>query len=131
MVKRYIAIKNTMKCKLPHWFYNDPGKKWISIVSFTFVDYENSGTIKSYEDIELRWDLPLKDDSLNGYLCNSGNTIHKRPKWEIPLDNNEINFNMCLMNGEPLEFDESTHTFTGEDFQHCYFIIQLLIETKD
>ena len=129
MVKRYITIKNTKILNLPSWFYDFQGRKWISIVSFTFINYDNSDII-SYEDIELHADFVKKDDTLNGYLCNSGNTIHKRPKWEIFDDQRMITFDLTPMNGSTMTFDESTHKFIDGTFDNSYFIIQMLLETE-
>ena len=132
MVKRYLCLKNSMICKLPPWFYNHEGKKWISVVSFTFINYDSLRTnMTSFEDIELHADFVMKDDTLNGYLCNSGNTIHKRPKWEIFTDQKEIHFRMYPMDGETMTWNESSHAFTDATFTDSYFIIQLLLETKD
>ena len=132
MVKRYLCLKNSMICKLPPWFYNHEGKKWISVVSFTFINYDSLRTnMTSFEDIELHADFVMKDDTLNGYLCNSGNTIHKRPKWEIFTDQKEIHFTMRPMDGATMTWNESGHTFTDAYYMNSYFIIQLLLETDE
>ena len=129
MVKRYLCVKNSMKCKLPSWFYDYQGRKFISVVSFTFINYDSPNII-SYEDIELHADFVMKDNTLNGYLCNSGNTIHKRPKWEIFNDQKEINFSLCPMDGSTMTWDEAQHEFTDATYSDSYFIIQLLLETQ-
>ena len=129
MVKRYICVKNSMKCKLPPWFYDYQGRKFISVVSFTFINYDTPNII-SYEDIELHADFVMKDNTLNGYLCNSGGTIHKRPKWEIFNDQKEINFSMNPMDEHDMGWNEASHTFTDEAYIDSYFIIQLLLETQ-
>ena len=130
MVKRYICVKNSMKCKLPPWFYDYQGRKFISVVSFTFINYDVNSNIVSYEDIELHADFVMKDNTLNGYLCNSGGTIHKRPKWEIFNDQKEINFSMNPMDEHSMGWNEASHTFTDEAYIDSYFIIQLLLETQ-
>ena len=129
MVKRYLCLKNSMICKLPPWFYEYQGKKFISVVSFTFIKYV-SRNVTSFEDIELHADFVMKDNTLNGYLCNSGNTIHKRPKWEIFNDQKEINFSMCPMDGYVMQWDEASHEFKSEGYTYSHFIIQLLLETQ-
>ena len=129
MVKRYICVKNSMKCKLPPWFYDYQGRKFISVVSFTFINYDTPNII-SYEDIELHADFVMKDNTLNGYLCNSGGTIHKRPKWEIFNDQKEINFSMNPMNNTTMTWNEASQAFTDGTFSNSYFIIQLLLETQ-
>ena len=129
MVKRYLCVKNSMKCKLPPWFYDYQGRKFISVVSFTFINYDSPNII-SYEDIELHADFVMKDNTLNGYLCNSGNTIHKRPKWEIFNDQKEINFSMNPMDDHNMGWNEASHAFTDEAYIDSYFIIQLLLETS-
>ena len=118
-----------MICKLPPWFYEYQGKKFISVVSFTFINYVLRN-VTSFEDIELHADFVMKDNTLNGYLCNSGNTIHKRPKWEIFNDQKEINFSMCPMDGYDMQWDEANHVFTSAGYTDSYFIIQLLLETQ-
>ena len=130
MVKRYICVKNSMKCKLPPWFYDYQGRKFISVVSFTFINYDVNSNIISYENIELHADFVMKDNTLNGYLCNSGGTIHKRPKWEIFNDQKEINFSMQPMDEHDMGWNEARHTFTDEAYSDSYFIIQLLLETS-
>ena len=129
MVKRYICVKNLMKCKLPPLFYEYQGRKFISVVSFTFINYDTPNII-SYEDIELHADFVMKDNTLNGYLCNSGGTIHKRPKWEIFNDQKEINFSMNPMDEHDMGWNEASHTFTDEAYSDSHFIIQLLLETQ-
>lgn len=121
MVKRYLVVKSKLEAKLPFWFTNHKGKKFISICGFIYLGKTDLDTVVSYNDVELHSDFIEKDPDDNGYVCNSGAYLPKRLKWERFTDKDTIHFHLVSAT-EP-----DDHSV--EDTTHYKWIIHLLLET--
>lgn len=125
--KRYFTIKDKFSRKLPQWFVNAEGRKWIEVVEFFIMRYDNvTEETKECVDlsyIELHSDMIDKDADESGYMCLCGKVAFpQRFKWEVFNSKDTINIWMRTFDG--LELIDPDHPVEDIDVHWmCRFLL--------
>lgn len=130
MRKRYFTMKDIFSRKLPAWFVNAQGRKWIEIVEFFVMRYdkltEETEEAVDLAYIELHSNMVDKDADEDAYMCLCGKVAFpKRFKWEVFNNRDIINIWMRTFDGK--ETIDPDHTF--EDI-NLHFIVRFLLTVE-
>lgn len=117
--KQYFVMHDMFHRRLPLWFVNAKGRKWIEIVEFNMCYYfetdKGEKDVHTFQDVSLHSTIIDRDPDREGFMCMSNLGLYpRRVKWELFTNKEVIEIHFETLDkefylAEPDEFNKDYH----------------------